>query len=109
MAKKDKGYKSALENVIEDKGLDSAIVIEALTEALAKSYKKNYSGAESIVDCKIDDDGKIRIFTTHYVVDDVNDEDLQLYLDAERRYSIVTIIWLLSIIAILLLIVVVKI
>ena len=58
MAKKDKGYKSALENLIEDKGLDSAIVIEALTEALAKSYKKNYSGAESIVDCKIDDDGK---------------------------------------------------
>ena len=57
MAKKDKGYKSALENLIEDKGLDSAIVIEALTEALAKSYKKNYSGAESIVDCKIDDDG----------------------------------------------------
>ena len=50
MAKKDKGYKSALENLIEDKGLDSAIVIEALTEALAKSYKKNYSGAESIVD-----------------------------------------------------------
>ena len=47
MAKKDKGYKSALENLIEDKGLDSAIVIEALTEALAKSYKKNYSGAES--------------------------------------------------------------
>ena len=44
MAKKDKGYKSALENLIEDKGLDSAIVIEALTEALAKSYKKTIVG-----------------------------------------------------------------
>ena len=44
-----------------------------------------------------------------YLFDDVNDEELQLYLDAERRYAIVTIIWLLSIIAILLLIVVVKI
>lgn len=44
-----------------------------------------------------------------YLFNDVNDEDLQLYLDAERRYAIVTIIWLLSIIAILLLIVVVKI
>ena len=53
MAKKEKGYKSALENLIEDKGLDSAIVIEALTEALAKSYKKNYCGTESIVDCKL--------------------------------------------------------
>lgn len=44
-----------------------------------------------------------------YLFDDIDDEDLQLYLDAERRYAIVTIIWLLSIIAILLLIVVVKI
>lgn len=44
-----------------------------------------------------------------YLFDDVDDEELQLYLDAERRYAIVTIIWLLSIIAILLLIVVVKI
>lgn len=44
-----------------------------------------------------------------YLFNDVDDEDLQLYLDAERRYAIVTIMWLLSIIAILLLIVVVKI
>lgn len=44
-----------------------------------------------------------------YLFNDIDDEDLQLYLDAERRYAIVTIIWLLSIIAILLLIVVVKI
>lgn len=44
-----------------------------------------------------------------YLFNDVDDEDLQLYLDAERRYAIVTIIWLLSIIAILLLVVVVKI
>lgn len=44
-----------------------------------------------------------------YLFNDVDDEELELYLEAERRYAIVTIIWLLSIIAILLLIVVVKI
>lgn len=44
-----------------------------------------------------------------YLFDDTDDEELDLYLEAERRYAIVTIIWLLSIIAILLLIVVVKI
>ena len=44
-----------------------------------------------------------------YLFDDVDDEELDLYLEAERRYAIVTIIWLLSIIAILLLIIVVKI
>ena len=44
-----------------------------------------------------------------YLFDDIDDEELELYLEAERRYAIVTIVWLLSIIAILLLIVVVKI
>ena len=85
MAKKEKGYKSALENLIEDKGLDSAIVIEALTEALAKSYKKNYCGTESIVDCRIDGDGQIRIFITHHVVDDVNDEDYEYSIEEAQE------------------------
>lgn len=44
-----------------------------------------------------------------YLFDDIDDEELELYLEAEKRYAIVTIVWLLSIIAILLLIVVVKI
>lgn len=44
-----------------------------------------------------------------YLFHDVDDDELHLYLEAERRYAIVTIIWLLCIIAILLLIVVVKI
>ena len=85
MAKKEKGYKSALENLIEDKGLVSTIVIEALTEALAKSYKKNYCGTESIVDCKIDGDGQIRIFITHHVVDDVNDEDYEYSIEEAQE------------------------
>lgn len=44
-----------------------------------------------------------------YLFDDINDEELDLYLEAERRYAIVTIVWLLSIIAILLLVIVIKI
>lgn len=44
-----------------------------------------------------------------YLFDDVDDEELELYLEAEKGYAIVTIVWLLSIISILLLIIVVKI
>lgn len=39
----------------------------------------------------------------------VDDEELQVYLEAEKRYSIATRIWLLAIIAILLVILIVKI
>ena len=44
-----------------------------------------------------------------YLFDDVDDEELDLYLEAERRYAIVTIVWLLSMISILLLVIVIKI
>lgn len=78
---KSKGYLGALEDLIEDKGLDRDTVIDALTEALAKSYKKNYCGSESIVDCQIEADGHIRIYTTHHVVDDVMDEDYEYSIE----------------------------
>jgi len=39
----------------------------------------------------------------------VDDEELQVYLEAEKRYSAATRIWLLAIIAILLVILIVKI
>lgn len=44
-----------------------------------------------------------------YLFDYVGDEELQVYLEAEKRYSIATRIWLLAIIAILLVILIVKI
>lgn len=44
-----------------------------------------------------------------YLFDYVDDEELQVYLEAEKRYSIATRIWLLAIIAILLIILIVKI
>lgn len=44
-----------------------------------------------------------------YLFDYVDEEELQVYLEAEKRYSIATRIWLLAIIAILLVILIVKI
>lgn len=44
-----------------------------------------------------------------YLFDYVDDKELQVYLEAEKRYSIATRIWLLAIIAILLVILIVKI
>lgn len=44
-----------------------------------------------------------------YLFDYVDNEELQVYLEAEKRYSIATRIWLLAIIAILLVILIVKI
>lgn len=44
-----------------------------------------------------------------YLFDYVNDDELQVYLEVEKKYSVATRIWLLAIIAILLVILIVKI
>lgn len=44
-----------------------------------------------------------------YLFDYVDDDELQVYLESEKRYSVATRIWLLAIIAILLVILIVKI
>ena len=44
-----------------------------------------------------------------YLFDYADDDELQVYLEAEKRYSVATRIWLLAIIAILLVILIVKI
>ncbi len=77
-----KKFIQALELLEEEKGIQKDVVLDALKEAMEKSYKRNYAGTESKVEVDINPDtGKIRIFETKDVVDDVMDEDYQLSLE----------------------------
>ncbi|MCD7839716.1 MAG: transcription termination factor NusA [Erysipelotrichaceae bacterium] len=77
-----KKFIQALELLEEEKGIKKEVVLDALKEAMEKSYKRNYAGTESKVDVQINPTtGKIRIFETKDVVDDVMDEDYELSLE----------------------------
>lgn len=77
--KSAKNFIKALNALEEERGISKQIVLDALSEALEKSYKKNYLGPDSIVKVHIDDvTGKIELFEIKHVVDDVMDEDYEL-------------------------------
>ena len=77
--KSAKNFIKALNALEEERGISKQTVLDALSEALEKSYKKNYLGPDSIVKVHIDDvTGKIELFEIKHVVDDVMDEDYEL-------------------------------
>ncbi|MCD7894853.1 MAG: transcription termination factor NusA [Erysipelotrichaceae bacterium] len=83
-----KKFIQALELLEEEKGIKKEVVLDALKEAMEKAYKRNYAGTESKVDVEINPtSGKIRIFETKDVVDDVMDEDYQLSLEEAQAIN----------------------
>lgn len=77
-----KKFIQALELLESEKGIQKEVVLDALKEALEKSYKKNYAGSESVIRVEINENtGKIRLYEIKHVVDDVNDEDFELSIE----------------------------
>lgn len=77
-----------------------------------KRYIKTYDTIEEILYCLVFFLVPFVFYLVahfKYLFDYVDNEELQVYLEAEKRYSIATRIWLLAIIAILLVILIVKI
>lgn len=76
----------ALDVLENERGIKKDIVIDALKEALEKSYKKNYLCAEANVRVEINPKNfKISLFEIRTVVDDVFDEDLEISIDEARE------------------------
>lgn len=76
----------ALDILENERGIQREIVIDALKEALEKSYKKNYLCAEANVRVEINPKNfKISLYEIREVVDDVNDEDLEVSLEEARE------------------------
>lgn len=83
-----KKFIQALDLLESEKGIKQEIVLDALKEALEKSYKKNYGGPESIIRVEINEiNGKIRLYEIKHVVDDVNDEDYELSLEEAQMIN----------------------
>lgn len=76
----------ALDILENERGIKKEIVIDALKEALEKSYKRNYLCQEANVRVEINPKNfKISLFEIRTVVDDVFDEDLEISLEEARE------------------------
>lgn len=84
-------------SMLEEKGVHMETVLDALKEAIEKSYKKNYMCPEATVRVEINPKNfKISLFEVRTVVDDVNDEDLEMSIEEAKeinpRYDVGSIV-----------------
>ena len=74
-----------IEQVEKDKGIDKAVLIEALESALLMAAKKKY-GLEKEIEAHFNEDlGEIELFQFKTVVDDVSDDDTQIHSEDARK------------------------
>lgn len=83
---------NALHEIEKEKGISKDIIFDALESALISSYKKNF-GATQNVEVEMDrDTGKVKVFSTKEVVEEIIDENLEISLsnakEIDEKYQI---------------------
>lgn len=82
--KQMKEFMKALNSIVEEKGIDRKIVVEAMEQAMAAAYKKNEG--ISNVQAKVDDvTGDIRIYSYKTVVEEVVNPELEISLEEAQK------------------------
>lgn len=74
----------ALHEIEKEKGISKDIIFDALESALISSYKKNF-GASQNVEVEMDrDTGKVKVFSTKEVVEEIENEYLEITLSSAK-------------------------
>lgn len=83
-SKQVKEFLKALDHIVEEKGIDRSIVVEAMEQGLAAAYKKN----EGIPNVRVEvnsDTGEIKVFKFKIVVEEVQNEKGEISLEEARK------------------------
>ena len=82
-AKQMKEFMKALDHIVEEKGIDKQIVVDAMEQAMAAAYKKNEG--VSNVEAKVDPEtGDIRLYSTRTVVEEVTNPETEISLEEAK-------------------------
>ncbi len=82
----NKEFFSALADLEREKGISEEIFIEALSNALASAYKKQFEGESGNVEVRMNaEKGTIRFFLTRTVVDSETPAEGEISVDAARE------------------------
>lgn len=77
----------ALNEIEKDKGISKDIIFDALEQALISSYKKNYGSSQNVT-VKMDrDTGEIKLFAFKNIVEEVNNPEIEMSLEAARKIN----------------------
>jgi N utilization substance protein A len=79
--------KRILDQICRDKGIDRALMIEAIEEAVRSAVRKKYGGKRDVEVQFNDEKGEIEVFRYRTVVDDVWDEESEIHIDEARKLA----------------------
>ncbi|MGD9948516.1 MAG: transcription termination factor NusA [Desulfobulbus sp.] len=77
--------KRIVDQICRDKGIDRALLIDAIEEAVRSAVRKKYGNRREIEVQFNEDLGEVEVFQYRTVVDDVYDEDSEISLEDARR------------------------
>lgn len=83
-SKQVKEFLTALNHIVEEKGIDKSIVVEAMEQGLAAAYKKN----EGLINVRVEvnpETGDIKAFSFKTVVEEVNNERTDISLEEAKK------------------------
>ncbi|MGE5139929.1 MAG: transcription termination factor NusA [Rudaea sp.] len=76
----------AITQICSERNLSRDVVLQAVEQALVSAYKRNFGGGSQNITAKIDpSSGKVRIFATKQIVDQVHDRRTELTLEEARH------------------------
>ncbi len=77
--------KRIVDQICRDKGIDRALLIDAIEEAVRSAVRKKYGNRREIEVQFSEDLGEVEVFQYRTVVDDVWDEESEISLEEARR------------------------
>ncbi len=81
----NKEFKTALDFIVKEKGIDESVVVEAMQNAFTAAYKKN-TGEDADIRTEINtENGMIRIYRRWTVVEELDNEDAELLLEEAQE------------------------
>lgn len=82
--KQMKEFMKALNSIVEEKGIDRQIVVEAMEQAMSSAYKKE-TGMQN-VEAKVDEEtGDIRLYSFRTVVEEIENPEYEISLEEAKK------------------------
>lgn len=80
--------KRIVDQICRDKGIDRALLIDAIEEAVRSAVRKKFGNRREIEVQFNDDQGEVEVFQYRTVVDEVYDEETEISLEDARRLEL---------------------
>lgn len=81
-------FLNAINALEKEKGIDKAVLIDAVENALVSAYKKNYGSAQNVRVSVDSNDGSFKVFAKKTVVEDVADDSIEMSLAEAHKINI---------------------